>query len=83
MWFGISAKKITDCFVTGTIPVYWGSPSIGKHFNIDGIIIFDDKFDMNILTKETYMSKMDYVKDNLERVNNIKIGDDCLYEKIV
>ena len=75
-------EKITDCFATGTIPVYWGSPSIGKHFNMDGIILFDDKFDMNMLTKETYKSRIDYVKDNFERVNSLKIADDCLYEKI-
>ena len=76
-------EKITDCFVAGTIPVYWGSPNIGKHFNIDGIIVFDDKFDMNILTKETYKSKMNYVKDNYNRVSNMKIADDWVYENII
>ena len=72
-------EKITDCFATGTIPVYWGSPSIGKHFNMDGIILFDDKFDMNILTKETYKSRIDYVKDNFNRANNTIHADDMLY----
>lgn len=75
-------EKITDCFVAGTIPVYWGSPNIGKHFNMDGIILFDDKFDMNMLTKETYMSKMDYVKDNFNIIRNTKLADDCLFELI-
>ena len=42
-------------------------------------ILFDDKFDMNILTKETYKSRIDYVKDNLERVNNTIHADDMLY----
>ena len=75
-------EKITDCFVAGTIPVYWGSPNIGKHFNIDGIIVFDDKFDMNILTKETYMSRIDAVKDNFNIIHNTKLADDCLFESI-
>jgi hypothetical protein len=75
-------EKITDCFATGTIPVYWGSPSISKHFNMDGIILFDDKFDMNILTKETYKSKMDYVKDNFNRVHNTIHADDMLYSVV-
>jgi hypothetical protein len=48
-----------------------------KHFNIDGIILFDDKFDMNILTKETYKSRIDAMKDNYDRVSNMKIADDC------
>ncbi len=75
-------EKITDCFATGTIPVYWGSPSIGKHFNMDGIIVFDYSFDMNILTKETYVSKIDTLKDNLERVKNLSVSDDILFGNI-
>jgi hypothetical protein len=32
-------EKITDCFATGTIPVYLGSPTIGDVFNMDGIVV--------------------------------------------
>ena len=75
-------EKITDCFATGTIPVYWGSPSIGNHFNSDGIIMFDDKFDMNTLTAETYKSKIYAVQDNFDLVHNLKIADDALIDHI-
>ena len=30
--------KLIDCFVTGTIPIYWGCPSIGDFFNTKGMI---------------------------------------------
>ena len=72
-------EKITDCFVTGTIPIYWGSPSIGKHFNMDGIIVFDDKFDMNSLTYELYKSKIDAVKDNYNRMLGVEISESIIY----
>lgn len=31
-------EKIIDCFITGTIPVYWGCANLGKYFNMDGVI---------------------------------------------
>lgn len=36
-------EKILDCFISGTVPIYWGSPSISKFFNHQGIIQFHDK----------------------------------------
>ena len=27
------ADKINDCFVTGTVPIYWGAPNIGDFFD--------------------------------------------------
>lgn len=31
-------EKLLDCFLTFTIPIYWGCPNIGSYFDIDGII---------------------------------------------
>ena len=35
-------EKLLDCFVCGTIPVYWGAPNIGHYFNVDGMVICND-----------------------------------------
>jgi hypothetical protein len=35
-------EKIIDCFMTGTIPIYYGCPSIGNFFDINGILQFDN-----------------------------------------
>ena len=75
-------EKITDCFVNGTIPVYWGCPNIGDYFNTDGIILLDESFDINDLTEELYESKMEAIKDNFERVRTMKLSDDILWELI-
>jgi hypothetical protein len=58
-------EKILDCFATGTIPIYWGSPDIGDHFNANGIIMLDD-FSYEDLTPELYYSKLDAVKENFD-----------------
>jgi len=76
-------EKITDCFATGTIPLYWGSPTISEFFNMDGIILFDDSFDINELSFELYESKLEAVKDNYERVMNIPTAEDYIYETYI
>jgi len=69
-------EKILDGFATGTIPVYLGSPDIADHFNKDGIIELTDEFE---ISDEIYESKMDAIKDNLERVKQIEVLEDFIY----
>lgn len=73
------SEKIQDCFATGTIPIYYGAPDIGKIFNSDGIITLTDDFDISILTPELYYDKLDAVKENFEIIKNSNIIDDYLY----
>jgi hypothetical protein len=69
-------EKIMDCFATGTIPVYTGSPDIGKYFNKDGIIDLTEEFDVS---EDIYYSKMDAIKDNFERVKQYEVLEDFIY----
>lgn len=70
-------EKLLDCFATGTIPVYYGSPNIGDYFNKDGIIDLSEEFDVS---DELYYSKMDAIKDNLEKVKKMEILEDFIWE---
>ena len=74
----IFCEKITDCFATGTIPIFWGTPNIGDFFNKDGIIMLED-FTLEDLSIDLYYSKLDAIKDNLERVIEWPISEDCMY----
>jgi hypothetical protein len=76
-------EKLMDCFATGTIPIYYGTPELPKMFNPDGIIILDNSFDVSDLTVDLYHSKMDAIKDNYERCVNHKSADDYIYDRIV
>jgi hypothetical protein len=69
-------EKILDCFATGTIPVYLGAPDIGDYFNMDGIILLSDEFDVS---EEIYYNKMDAVIDNLERVKKFEVLEDFIW----
>lgn len=75
-------EKIMDCFATGTIPIYYGAPDIGNMFNMDGIIVLDDMFDINMLSPDYYWSKIDAVKDNFDRCLNHQMADDYIFDKI-
>lgn len=76
-------EKIIDCFQTGTIPIYWGSDSVNKYFNMDGIITFQTVEELNEIIKtlsfEFYHSKINAVKENFILSKPYKIPEDWLY----
>jgi hypothetical protein len=76
-------EKIMDCFATGTIPIYHGSPEIIDFFNKDGIILLEDKIDFSMLTEDYYHSRIHAIVDNFEREQDHQIADDYLYDKII
>lgn len=70
-------EKLLDCFATGTIPVYYGSPNIGDYFNKDGIIDLSEEFD---ISDEIYYNKIDAITDNLERTKKMEVLEDFIWE---
>jgi len=76
----IFCEKLTDCFATGTIPIFWGTPTIGEFFNEKGIITLTDDFKIEDLSTDLYYSKMEYIKENFERAINLPTAEDYIYE---
>ena len=58
--------------------MYLGAPDIGEHFNKDGIIDLTEEFDVS---DEIYYSKMDAMKDNLERAKEMEVLEDYIYTR--
>ena len=76
-------EKITDCFATGTVPIYYGDRSISEDFNSKGIIFIDDMETLDVLTPELYQECLPYVKENNIKVNNLIAADDSLYRSVM
>ena len=80
------SEKIVDCFITGTIPIYWGCPSIGEFFDQEGILTFDTiedlKIILNSLNKDLYETKKTHIKNNFEKCKKYLISDNILYNKL-
>ena len=77
------SEKITDCFMMGTIPIYYGIKNIGEFFNPDGIIILDDTFDIETLSFELYYSKIKAVEENYNISKNMLLSEDYIYLKYI
>jgi len=80
-----STEKLTDCFATGTIPVYWGTRQIPKIFDPEGIIWLQIGQECDLLeslSPELYANKRKAISNNLEVLNNLKLADDDLFEII-
>jgi hypothetical protein len=79
-WF---TEKLIDCFTTGTIPIYWGCPSIGDFFDTNGIIIFNDVDELgsilDTLDEEKYQSMIESVKYNYETSMKYLLPDEHVY----
>lgn len=74
-------EKITDCFMTGTIPIYYGIDNIGDFFNKNGIIILNDDFNIDDLSFDLYYSKIEAVKENYEISKNLMLPEDIIFLK--
>ena len=76
-------EKIIDCFLSGSVPIYWGCPSIHKFFNIDGIYTFNTIEELltilNNISPELYISKLDVIEENFNEAK--KYVDFKLNEK--
>jgi hypothetical protein len=73
-------EKITDCFMTGTIPIYYGMVNIGDFFNKAGIIMLDDSFKIEDLSVELYNSKLGAINENFRLANELLVAEDYIYK---
>ena len=76
-------EKITDCFATGTIPIYYGCEEIGDFFDADGIITLTNDFDIDNLDFDLYYSKIEAIENNFKRVNESMIPEDEIYKTYI
>lgn len=73
---------IIDCFLCGTIPIFYGCPAVGDFFNPDGILQFQHFPEileiLPRLSPELYYSKLAAVYDNFERAKAYDCPDDMV-----
>jgi hypothetical protein len=78
-------EKIIDCFVTGTVPIYWGSSSIDKVFDERGMIIVDSLDSLSFVLEniETYDYSIfsEGKAENFEIAKRFILSEDSIYEK--
>lgn len=78
---------LIDCFMLGTVPIFWGCPNIGDYFDEKGIITFDtvDELDkiLQSLSFELYETMLPHIKNNYQIAKKYQITkDDQIYNVI-
>jgi|TARA_R110000803_G_scaffold42850_5_gene91686 hypothetical protein len=80
------SEKLINPIMTGTIPIYWGMPSIGDYFDTRGMIIMNDIDEFadiyNSLGTELYQKMLPYAKKNFETAKQYILSEDWMYENI-
>jgi len=80
------SEKIVNPIMTGTIPIYWGMPSIGDYFDTRGMIILNDVDDFEhifpTLTRELYDSFLPYIKENFSLAQNYILAEDWIFNNL-
>ena len=78
-------EKLIDCFMTGTIPIYWGCESIENFFDERGMLVFDTLEELQRivdgLSDELYNLKLEYARKNFELAKDYLIAEDFMWER--
>lgn len=76
-------EHIIDCFLTGTIPIFWGCKSTSKFFNDKGIIHFSSIEQLRTIlcniSADDYANRLSAVKDNFYKAHQFKSLEDQIY----
>jgi len=81
-------EKVFDCFLTGTIPIYYGAPNIGEYFDLNGILTFNTLPGLvKILDKlklegdDFYSKNILAIKNNFETAKKIWFDNDIFFDR--
>lgn len=80
-------EKLVDVLLTGTIPIYWGSPAVVSIFNMSGFLVFDslDEFGekLKLATLEHYEANKVAVAQNYWVAKHLACPEERLYADIL
>ena len=79
-------EKLLDCFLTRTVPIYWGCPNISNYFDAEGIIHINTLNNNGALASEgsnTYNGGGIYKNTNLPSIDgSAEEDDDCMSKDV-
>ena len=77
-------EKIIDCFLSGVIPIYWGTNKVNEHFDKNGIITFNSLEELteivDNLNENEYTKRLDSVRKNFEIAKEFSYSEDWIYK---
>lgn len=69
--YNLFSEKLIDCFITKTVPIYWGCTNLSDFFNTNGMYVInsvDEAISVcNKITPDDYYNMTDAINDNYNR----------------
>ncbi len=80
------SEKFIDCLLSGTVPIYWGCPSIGLFFDKEGIITFEHPRELGLILEkigpEDYERRLPAIRRNLESAKRYVYPETHVWENV-
>ena len=79
-------EKLIDPLTVGTVPIYRGCPSLGRFFDMAGIITWQTLDDLDailsdVISEADYESRAEAIARNLERAKRYHCAEDWIFEQ--
>ena len=76
-------EKVIDCFLTGTVPIYWGTENLKNYFNMDGVLQFSTLEELDWIMVNLHQDKYEAmrlaIQDNFERALQYRVAEDRIF----
>jgi len=74
------SEKLIDCLLSGTVPIYWGCPSVGLFFDKGGIIAFQHPRELDAILKQ--IGPLDYERRLPAVARNLDLARRFVYPEV-
>jgi hypothetical protein len=80
------SEKLIDCLMTGTVPIYWGCPSIGLFFDKTGMICFESIAELKQILRTAgerdYEQRSQAIRSNFELAKHFIYPEHALWSAV-
>lgn len=77
-------EKLIDCFMTGTVPIYYGTEKLDFYFNRLGIIEICSLQDLSdvldYINENDYLNRLKFIHENFELSKKFVVTEDYMYD---
>lgn len=79
------SEKLLDCFLSGTVPIYWGFSKINEMFDPKGVICFNSidqlKYILDKASVNDYNSRIGAIRNNFNTAKKYSCLEKSLWER--